>query len=325
MASALTWYDPKAASRPPPPPDAASAQMSKASASAAPKLDAARPTATRPATAAVIPEATRLKVDAPQARGSKRQPTGAAAVPAPATASQLRLSQPGSGEGWDLDDCLEEAAATPSSVSSALPTAPASAAATLPEVSSAAAAAVPAESATVGPSDAAPVQTRTLDVTEVGRSVDAAVAAKEALARSSITKAKQELLAKKKAMEVRQKEEEREMLQAAQQLAALEGELQNGVSRSSQQRIQELRRSIEGIGREISVLEREVASKKEAMRVATEVYVVAEERLAQKRDTRDSFNKEMLDLILSSGKAKDEHLTKVLSSVPVVTVSADGR
>mmetsp|Transcript_97793 Transcript_97793/g.310146 ORF Transcript_97793/g.310146 Transcript_97793/m.310146 type:complete len:93 (+) Transcript_97793:492-770(+) len=52
------------------------------------------------------------------------------------------------------------------------------------------------------------------------------------------------------------------------------------------------------------------------MRRATDAYVEAEERLAQRREQRRRLEEEMLELILSAGRAKDARLTGVLLQVP---------
>lgn len=157
---------------------------------------------------------------------------------------------------------------------------------------------------------------RNLDVNEVARTVDAAVRAKEELAKHSLSKARSEMLARKADMEARHAEEERRIKEAEAQLAELETELHTGVTRDGRARVEELRRCIEGVGKEVAVLEREVASRKEAMRRATEAYVDMEERLAEKREARERYEKEMLDLILTTGKAKDERMNSLLSKVP---------
>lgn len=159
---------------------------------------------------------------------------------------------------------------------------------------------------------------RDLDVHEVARTVDAAVRAKEELAKNSLSKARAEMLARKADMEARHAEEERRIKEAELQLAELETELQTGVSRDGRARIEELRRLIESMGKEVAVLEREVATRKEAMQRATEAYVDVEEKLAEKRETRQQYEQEMLDLILATGKAKDDKMNNLLSKVPDV-------
>lgn len=94
--------------------------------------------------------------------------------------------------------------------------------------------------------------------------------------------------------------------------------MQTGVSRDGRARVEELRGYIESVSKEVSVLEREVVTKKEAMRRATEAYVDVEEKLAEKKEVRQQYEQEMLELILATGKAKDEKMNSLLSKVPDV-------
>jgi len=165
---------------------------------------------------------------------------------------------------------------------------------------------------------------RELDALEVVKSVDKATKAKEELARQSINRARDEVLAQRAALKAQMEEQERKLHEEERHLARLERELRSGVNQDERTRIEALRAQIETRGREVGALEREVSTKREAMRRATEAYVEAEERLAQRRELRRRLEEEMLELILSTGRAKDARLTGLLLQVPEVGGSGNG-
>mmetsp|Transcript_48693 Transcript_48693/g.115718 ORF Transcript_48693/g.115718 Transcript_48693/m.115718 type:complete len:284 (+) Transcript_48693:1681-2532(+) len=167
-----------------------------------------------------------------------------------------------------------------------------------------------------------PPAKKNMDVMEVARTVDAAVKAKEKLAEASIAKAREDMEKRKKELEAQFAEEQRRLEEEEQRLAKLQDELKTGLTETDKAHVQKLRSSIEGVGREVVALEREVATRKLAMQRATDSYVEAEESLASKREARRRLEEEMLDLILSTGKAKDEKLNQVLQNVPEVGASA---
>merc|ERR1712032_1284779 len=107
--------------------------------------------------------------------------------------------------------------------------------------------------------------------------------------------------AKKAAMEARFAEEARRMQQEEASLAKLEQELKTGFNKKEQSRIKELRATIEASSREITALERETNTRRDAMIRATDAYVDAEERLTQGRAARKKLEEEMLELILDTG------------------------
>merc|ERR1711870_26494 len=109
------------------------------------------------------------------------------------------------------------------------------------------------------------------------------------------------------------------------QLAQLEKELQSGCNQNERMQIETLRAQIEAGGREVSRIEQEVSSKRLAMQRATDAYISAEERLQQKKEERRKLEERMLDLILSTGKAKDEKLTGLLMQVPDACASNDDK
>jgi len=165
----------------------------------------------------------------------------------------------------------------------------------------------------------APPPTRQLDPLEVAKTVDQATKAKEELARQSIHRARDEVLAQRAALKAQMEEQERRLREEEQHLVRLEHELRTGVNQDERSRIEALRAQIETRGREVGALEREVSTRREAMRRATDAYVEAEERLAERREARRRLEEEMLDLILSTGRAKDARLTGLLLQVPEVS------
>jgi len=174
------------------------------------------------------------------------------------------------------------------------------------------------------PSEARPdtATRRILSSLEVQRTVDEATKAKEELARHSINRARDEVLAQRQALKVQMEEQERRLKHEEDQLAQLDRELRSGVGKDEGVRIKALRSRIEAAGREVNLLEREVASRKESMRRATDAYVDAEERLTQKRSARQKMEEEMLDLVLATGRNRDARLTGLLLQVP--NVSSNG-
>mmetsp|Transcript_8646 Transcript_8646/g.26924 ORF Transcript_8646/g.26924 Transcript_8646/m.26924 type:complete len:332 (+) Transcript_8646:73-1068(+) len=178
----------------------------------------------------------------------------------------------------------------------------------------------PAPSSALDPPSAA----RQLDALEVARSVDEATKAKEELAMLSIHRARDEVLAQRAALKAQVEEQERRLREEEVQLARLERELRSGVNQDERSKIEALRAQIEVRGREVGVLEREVATRRDMMRRATDAYVEAEERLAQRREQRRRLEEEMLELILSAGRAKDDRLTGVLLQVPEVGSAGRG-
>lgn len=159
---------------------------------------------------------------------------------------------------------------------------------------------------------------RDLNVLEVARSVDEATRAKEQLARDSIVRARDEVQARKAALQAQMREKELQLLEEERRLAGLEQELKTGCSLAEQKRVQDLRTAIESRGRAVRTLEREVSSKKDAMQRATDAYVEAEERLADAKSSMKKLEEEMLEIILTTGKAKDARLTDLLMKVPEV-------
>lgn len=165
------------------------------------------------------------------------------------------------------------------------------------------------------PSPAA-VAGRGLNVLEVARSVDEATKAKEQLASDALVRARDEVAAKKAALQAQMREQELRLQEEERRLATLEDELKMGCTQADRKKVQELRVAIEAEGRDIRYLEREVDAKRETMRRATDAYVEAEERLTSRRERRKTLEEEMLTLILETGKAKDAKLTDLLMKVP---------
>eukprot|EP00927_Polykrikos_kofoidii_P056273 TRINITY_DN50422_c0_g1_i1.p1 TRINITY_DN50422_c0_g1~~TRINITY_DN50422_c0_g1_i1.p1 ORF type:complete len:302 (-),score=84.76 TRINITY_DN50422_c0_g1_i1:134-982(-) len=157
---------------------------------------------------------------------------------------------------------------------------------------------------------------RTLDALEVKRSVDEAMKAKESLARQSIARAREEVLARKAALQRQHAEEELRLQEEERALASIEDELHKGGDKKERLKIEELRAAIENVGRDIFYMERDVSNKRIAMQRATDAYVDAEERLASRRAARQDLEKDMLDMILSVGRAKDDRLNGLLQRVP---------
>lgn len=151
---------------------------------------------------------------------------------------------------------------------------------------------------------------------EVARSVDEATKAKEQLATDALVRARDEVAAKKVALQAQMREQELRLQEEERRLTTLEDELKMGCSQADRKKVQELRVAIETEGRDIRCLEREVDAKRETMRRATDAYVEAEERLTWRREQRKALEEEMLALILETGKAKDAKLTDLLMKVP---------
>lgn len=166
---------------------------------------------------------------------------------------------------------------------------------------------------------------RTLDSLEVTRSVEQAMKAKEALAKQSILSARNEVILRRAALQKKHEEEQLRLQEEDAQLQQLEAELKTGCSNDMRTQIEKLRKPIELVGREVATLEREVEVKREAMRRATDAYVDAVELLQSKKSARQKMEKDMLEIILSTGKAKDAKLTQVLSSVPVAGESVKSK
>jgi len=154
---------------------------------------------------------------------------------------------------------------------------------------------------------------RELTAMEAARSVEEAVKAKEALVRMTLQKAQEDMVAKRKELEERRRREEKELEEQERELQRLHVVAQgDGVDNA---RVQHLRNAIEEIGREMRYLERDVAAKLAAMQRATEAYCTAQESLASQRDKRKRLEDEMLELMLSAGKAKDEKLNDILQKI----------
>jgi len=167
-----------------------------------------------------------------------------------------------------------------------------------------------------GPPVQPPSKGRSLDVLEVARSVDQATSMKERLARDSIVKAREDVLAQRASLQAQWKAQELKSLEEEKRLIFLEEELKTGCNQADRKKVQDLRTSMESACRELRWIEKEVASKLEVMRKATDSYVEAQERLAVKQESRKKLEEEMLDVILSTGRAKDVHLTNLLMKVP---------
>jgi len=166
---------------------------------------------------------------------------------------------------------------------------------------------------------------RTLDSLEVTRSVEQAMKAKEALAKQSILRARDEVILRRAALHKKHEEEQLRLQEEDAQLQQLEAELKTGCSSDMRTQIEKLRKPIELAGREVATLEREVEVRREAMRRATDAYVDAVELLQSKKSARQKMEQDMLEIILSTGKAKDAKLTQVLSSVPVAGESVKSK
>jgi hypothetical protein len=154
---------------------------------------------------------------------------------------------------------------------------------------------------------------RELSSLEAAQSVEAAVKAKEELVKLSLLKAKEDVAAKRRELEERRLREERELEAQERELIRLHQQAStDGVDTA---RVQRLRNEIESAGREMRYLERDVASKLCAMQKATEAYITAQESLTQKREARKRLEEEMLELMLSAGKARDQTLNQVLEKI----------
>lgn len=177
-----------------------------------------------------------------------------------------------------------------------------------PAAVASAARAVPAPAA----ASAAGVPARAMDVLEVVRSVDQATKMKEQLAKDSISRAQGQVMAARAALQAEMKEQERRLKEEEQRLGRLELELRAGCNGDERTHIEALRKEIETTRRDQQVMERDVASKREAMRRATDAYVDAEDKLSAKRTACRKLEERMTELILSMGRAKDERLTGLL-------------
>merc|ERR1712039_44267 len=125
-----------------------------------------------------------------------------------------------------------------------------------------------------------------------------------------------EVLAQREALKAQMAAQEKQLAEEERRLKQLEEELHSGVNKDEKAKIAALRAKIEAAGRAEVAAMREVEAKREAMRRATDAYVDAEERLTRQKQARKEVEDEMLELVLSTGKAKDARLTQVLMKVP---------
>jgi len=215
--------------------------------------------------------------------------------------------------GWDAIDFSPDEA---SSAAAAAPERPAAGSAAAAADAGAGVGADASAGAAAG--EASPVAApagRSMDALEVARSVEQATKMKEQLANDSIHRAKAEVLAQRAALQAQMAEQERLLREEEARLAKLEQELRSGCNKDERLRVEALRKEIETCGRDEKALEREVARCRDTMRKATDAYVDAEERLNARRKSRKELEEEMTQLILATGKAKDEKLTGLLMQV----------
>ncbi|OLP91072.1 Peptidyl-prolyl cis-trans isomerase D [Symbiodinium microadriaticum] len=148
---------------------------------------------------------------------------------------------------------------------------------------------------------------RDLNVLEVARSVDEATRAKEQLARDSIVRARDE---------AQMREKELQLLEEERRLAGLEQELKTGCSLAEQKRVQApvLALGAESNSVDLTAEER-LADAKSSMKKLEEADLAKAESTPFVAPDREQ---EMLEIILTTGKAKDARLTDLLMKVPEV-------
>merc|ERR1711865_66566 len=82
-----------------------------------------------------------------------------------------------------------------------------------------------------------------------------------------------------------------------------------------QAEVKALRVKIEGIGRQMHVVSRDVEAKRVVMQRATEAYAEAEEGLSVLRERKRGMEEGMLDILLDVGRRRDEKLNAVLTKI----------
>lgn len=300
----LSWYDPTAPvvstpKPPPPPPQRQQQQQQQQRQRPSPKQHLEKTAATPSAAGTAKADATTgtskavTRADVPRGAGGD------------VGAGSMEEGTDSSGNGWeDAALVLDEQAETGNDNTEQTPLSQ-----QVPEEAT-------SSEAAARPASVEEPTGRTLNALEVARSVDTATKAKEELAKQSINRARETVQAQRAALQAKMKEQEQKFLEDERQLAQLEKELQTGCNQDERIQIATLRAQIEAGGREVHRIEQEVSSKRLAMQRATDAYINAEERLQQKKDERRKLEEKMMDLILSTGKAKDEKLTGLLMQMP---------
>merc|ERR1719235_531414 len=128
---------------------------------------------------------------------------------------------------------------------------------------------------------------------------------------AAIKKARDEALARKKALEERMAADAQALLEEEQQLAAIRKKL--GEADKVRQRSESLRSAIEQEKREIRRLEAltkvradDVQSREEALRQAQVAQVATQNQLEEKRKQCQQLEQEMVEFLLAEEKKKEE-------------------
>lgn len=327
----LDWYDPKA--------QAAAAKAAAAKAAAA-KAAAAQPqnlVAKAQGAAARDNRAATAAGARPASRANARQASTAAGAPAPPPAPRPppptavpQSSLPAAPEQapddestWEvaIDDDLLSAVNETSATEQERAAAAAQGAEQRPDSDGAqtnSSAGADADKASAAASEktetsaAAGSVARALEPLEAARSVEEALKAKEKLAQQSVQSAMLGIAQRKKQLEEEQRKQLERLRQEEEELQKLQAEVK---SDGKIPEVEALRVKIEGIGRQMQVVSRDVEAKRVVMQRATEAYAEAEEGLSVLRERKRRMEEEMLDMLLDVGRRRDEKLNAVLTKI----------